>query len=96
MTAEFLQPLMLVFRGRRASFPLGRQREQPDCPAALRQQRDDAYKNATSDASDEEPLLSGYRFVNVTAIRAMVETFLCSECHQPSLELEETSAGMSL
>lgn len=64
--------------------------------AALLQQHDDACENATSDGSNEEPLLSGYSFVNVAAITAMVAPFLRLECHRPSLELKETSADTSL
>lgn len=47
----------------------------------------------TSDASDKRTLLSGYRFVNVTATKEMIAWLLCPECHQPLLELEETGAG---
>ncbi|CAN8016792.1 unnamed protein product, partial [Ixodes persulcatus] len=67
--------------------------------AALLQQCDDAAdapESGLSDAPDEPHLLSGYRFINVTAVEALIAPLLCPMCYERSLILKETGTGASL
>lgn len=49
-----------------------------------------------ADESEETPEPSGYRFVKVTAIKAVVTSLLCPHCHGQSLDLGEIGAGLNL
>lgn len=67
--------------------------------AALFQQCDDvadACRSGPSNARDEQQLLSGYSFVNVTAVEALIAPLLCTMCNEQSLTLKETGTGTSL
>lgn len=64
--------------------------------AAMLQQFDEASETLANDASGSSEELSGYRFVAVTAIKALIEPLLCPVCLEQLLQLRESGSGANL